>query len=396
MEMEKKILGAALADRSAYNKLITYGSEEDLSEQGKLIWKEVEGYYELDTEADTIDKDIIISRLVEKYPKHSELFTTIVSSIEKVSVPNILEDALRMKEYNLKDKLSAAFASGTGEQIESLLEDYRAIRKADGELNNKVEVYNNVDICELLKATDSSHRIKVLPMSLNRALRGGVLRKHHIVIFAPTEMGKSLLTLNMVHGFLKQNLRVLYCGNEDPAEDMLIRLAARVGDVSLHDLDKYPDKVKSFLKARNWDNFYFVELAPGTPQEIEACVEEYKPDILIVDQIRNLEMGEKHNFVRTLEAAAQFMRRIGKQYNLVSISLTQAADSATGKNLLSRGDIDNSNVGIPGTADLMIGLGANQDTENSGYRWLSLVKNKVSGNKEPIQVKINILRTKVE
>jgi len=395
VEMERKVLGAALADRGAYNKLTTYGSEGDLSEQGKLIWNELEHYYIIDPDTHSADKTILISRLSEKYPKHKELFTTIIEGLEKVSVPNILEDALAMKEYNVKDKLSAAFASGSTEQIEQLLEQYRTIRKADGELNNKVEVYNNVDIEDLLRVTDSANRIKLLPKKLNEALRGGVLRKHHIVIFAPTEMGKSLLTLNMVHGFLRQDLKVVYCGNEDPAEDMLIRLAARVGDVSIHDMNKYPEKVKNFLKSRNWDNFYFVELAPGTPQEIEACVDEYKPDVLIVDQIRNLEMGEK-NFVRTLEAAAQFMRRMGKQYNMVTISLTQAADSATGKNFLARGDIDNSNVGIPGTADLMIGLGADNDTEAAGFRWLSLVKNKVSGNKEPIQVKVNILRTKVE
>jgi len=90
------------------------------------------------------------------------------------------------------------------------------------------------------------------------------------------------------------------------------------------------------------------------------------------------------------------MRKVGKKYNLVPISITQAGDSATGKSYLSRGDIDFSNVGIPGTADLLLGIGATEEMERGGERMISFVKNKISGNKIPLKVWFNQYLTRVE
>lgn len=395
MQSERIILSAILSDRQAFNKLTTYGAKDDLTDKSKLIWDEVQSYYDLDQECANVDKTIIKQRLARKFPKHKDLFSSVIDSLEPVSIPNIMEEAIKLKEENVRDRLSAAFASGTAEQIEQLLEEYRAITKAGAEAQHRVEVMNNISIRSIVEESSSANRIKLIPDIINKQLNGGVLRKHHIVIFAPTDMGKTLFLLNLVYGFLKQDLRVLYVGNEDPANDIIRRMSSRLSGININHLEKYIDKVESILAHRNWKNFFLAEVVAGNSQEIEACVEEYKPDILIVDQIRNLDMGEK-NFVRTLESAAQMMRRLGKKYNLVPISVTQAADSATGKNFLARGDIDNSNVGIPGTADLMIGIGADQNTEAEGYRWLSFVKNKVGGIKEPIKVKFDPLKTKVE
>ena len=82
------------------------------------------------------------------------------------------------------------------------------------------------------------------------------------------------------------------------------------------------------------------------------------------------------------------MRNFGKKYNMAAISIAQAADSATGKAILTRGDIDNSNVGIPGTADVLLGIGATEEQELAGIRVFSFVKNKL-GDKRPIQVMFN-------
>lgn len=395
MEYEKKILGAILASSDAYNKLATYGTFDDLSEQGRIIWNAVGEYYSVDPLADGVDPVIVADRLGEKHPKHKDLFSAILTSIEKVSVPNILVDAAAFREKSVKERLAAACASGSRDQIDKLIEEYNAVRAAESEATSSLAVYNNVGVKSLIEKNSSKNKIKILPKALNEVLRGGVLRKHHLVIFAPTDMGKSLFALNLVAGFLMQDLVVNYWGNEDPAESMLLRAAARVSGTSIFQVEKLEDKVQEFLDSRNWSNFYFFESDSGTPSEIEASIEETRPDVLIVDQIRNLNMGEK-NFVRTLESAAQMMRRLGKKYDLVPISLTQASDSATGKNFLTRGDIDNSNVGIPGTADLMVGIGADAETEAEGYRWLSLVKNKVSATKDPLKVKFDPLRVRVD
>jgi hypothetical protein len=66
----------------------------------------------------------------------------------------------------------------------------------------------------------------------------------------------------------------------------------------------------------------------------------------------------------------------------VVVSVTQAGDSADRKNVLDIGDVDFSNTGIPAQADVMIGLGANDQLKQRGEICISLPKNKVSGRHE--------------
>ncbi len=74
------------------------------------------------------------------------------------------------------------------------------------------------------------------------------------------------------------------------------------------------------------------------------------------------------------------MRRMAKQYNLLAISVTQAADIAEGRLVLSRQHVADSKIGWAASLDLMIGLGTNEDYRQAGRTMISLMgKNKISG-----------------
>ncbi len=98
----------------------------------------------------------------------------------------------------------------------------------------------------------------------------------------------------------------------------------------------------------------------------------------------------------SLEVAAKSARRLAKRNRLLVVSVTQAADSATGRVVLGRGDVHNSNVGIPGQVDLMLGVGADEQMEQRGLRELTLVKNKISGCRDHFTVKVNPILSRVE
>ena len=98
---------------------------------------------------------------------------------------------------------------------------------------------------------------------------------------------------------------------------------------------------------------------------------------------------------QALEKAATEARNLARRRNIPVVSVTQAGDSASGRAILDRGDIDSSNVGIPGQADLMIGIGATGEMENQNMRTLSFPKNKLSGKHTPISVAIDPLLSKV-
>ncbi len=73
---------------------------------------------------------------------------------------------------------------------------------------------------------------------------------------------------------------------------------------------------------------------------------------------------------------------------MLTLSVTQAGDSASGKLVLETGDVDFSNVGIPAQADVMVGIGFDATFEAEGLRNISLPKNKISGRHENFPVRI--------
>lgn len=385
--MENKILNAACWDRSAYDKIVLFRASDSISDKGKIVLKAIGDYYRADPNANKIDKQILEERLTRDFPKHSDLFKAIVNSFEEVSVPNIISEIIALKKVALKERLAAACTAGDkDDEIDKLYRELETIRLKENH-SVSADIYRATSATEVVEQTTGQNLIKILPKEVNAALGGGVLRKHHIVIFARPDVGKTAFCINLVEGFLRQNLVVLYIGNEDPVHHILKRTMSRITQMPQKQIDAFPEKANALLAKRNWDNFIFAEMYPGSPSEIRELVEEYSPDILFVDQARNLDMRE-NNRVLQLESACKFVRDISKKHNMVGVSVVQAGDSAENKLILGMGDVDFSNTGIPATADLMLGLGCNQDYEQNGHRMISFPKNKINGNKEPVRVPI--------
>lgn len=393
--MEAAILLAAIKSREAFDELLVANIYPDLSDLGKIVWKEIKEFYGTDASAEHVDRIVLESAIGRKYEKHADRIKDFINMEEEVSPNNVVKEIFEVKLDAIRHKMSQALVAQKDDEYIKLREEYDALKR--GELateDKKSEVVIGRSLQDILEVNSPKNKIKLLPRSLNEATEGGVVRGTHIVIFAPTEMGKSLFCLNMAYGFLRQGLRVMYGCNEDPADTMLQRMLYRLSGRTRAEIDANPKEAEELAMQNGYGNFIYVDLQPGTQMELKELIEEYKPDVLLVDQIRNLDMKES-NKVLSLEAAATMMRNFAKYYGLVGISITQAADSATGKVMLTRGDIDFSNIGIPGTADLMIGIGADSEMEMRGQRMLSLVKNKVSGDHEPLRVNFDHKLTKV-
>jgi archaellum biogenesis ATPase FlaH len=393
--MERQILEAAISGRAHFEELERHEIKGTLSDQGEVLWEAIADYYQKDKDAESVDKALLNIALERKHAKHADIFKTIIDGFKETSAANLLHEIRLHKIEAVRLELASALASAKQGKVDELIDKYqKLVNTAEGESDSS-DVLIAPDLGSIMEERSAEHRLKILPEALTRCLEGGPLRGHHIVLFAVTDMGKTLFTINMVRGFIEAGLKVLYVGNEDPVSDLIERFL-----VSLTGRDKFAvrknwRKAQEYAEKKGWRNLVWAELSPGTLPEIRRLIEEHRPDVLVVDQIRNLDTGDK-NFVRVLEVAAQGMRNFAKKYNLLSVSITQAGDSANGKSILTRGDIDNSNVGIPGTADLMLGIGASVDDEYNGIRVLSFPKNKISGNKQPLQVVFNTTTMRVE
>jgi hypothetical protein len=133
-------------------------------------------------------------------------------------------------------------------------------------LEHIINVYNPDDL------------IKVWPTPLNNRLDGGLLPGHHLVVFARPEMGKTMFTVNATAGFLRQGKKVLYVGNEEPLEDIAMRIICRLTNkTKLEVMDDPASAYKQALEV-GYRNAILARLWPGTVREIEKLLVDHEPD----------------------------------------------------------------------------------------------------------------------
>jgi archaellum biogenesis ATPase FlaH len=391
---ERKILSAFVKSKESYLEGKELLDRSQFDSITLHLIDLVGEYYAADPQATYADVEIIADRFARQQPseKLANTVKSILTQLPEVSGNNIRKELREIKAYNLGLKLSTAFAKGqSGPETSALIRDYLNLTEGIQEDGSSDEEPVEFTVESLVrKSFQKDGLIKLLPKSLTEHLDGGCRPGHHILVFAPTEMGKTLVVINMVAGFTLQGYKTLYVGNEDPVADLQMRYITRLVGRPKVDILKYPDRAQAVLDKRNYKNVIFAPLAPGNFAKIRSLCEKFKPHVVVLDQLRNIDV-QSENRTQALEKAATEARNLAKSLDVLVISVSQAADSASGKRILSRGDVDSSNIGIPGQMDVMIGLGADEDDEKQGRRWFSFPKNKISGNHDPIMIQINPL-----
>lgn len=393
---ERNLLGAAIADRIAFERVAPHITDGDLTDQGRIIMDHLTEFYDRDAGAQHCDSALLARDVARglSNPKHKAAFTGLIEDItaEQHSPANVVHDFIAVKREAVGHRLASMLAAGRDPgDVRPLIGEYEDWCQASDidEVGDEEAVMVGASVTDLVRTSYTDEAlIKVWPPALNDKLDGGCLPGHHIVVFARPEMGKTMFLVNAMAGFLAQDRRVLYIGNEDPISDIVLRVVGRLTGMTKHEIMDDPDLADTEARRVGYENLILAGLAPGSPREIERLILEYKPQVLLIDQLRNLNVGEEH-FVQKLEKAATAARNLGKKHDLLVISVTQAGDSASGKAVLDMGDIDSSNTGIPAQADVMVGIGATREDEAMGRRVLSLCKNKRSGKHDCIPVNVD-------
>jgi len=396
---ERKILAAFVKDRKSYEESKEILDRSDFDSITLHLIDLVGEYYATDSQATNVDVEILADRFARQSqsPKLEDTVKSILSSLPDVSGGNVLREIREVKAYRIGLKLANSFAKGeTGSEVQKLIRSYMELTEHSA-LNDKQDDEEPEDFTVeslVRKSFNTDGLIKLLPKQLTEHLDGGVRPGHHILVFAPTEMGKTLVVINMVAGFTMQGLRTLYVGNEDPVADLQMRYITRLTNLDKRQVLSDPAEAQRRLDKRNYKNVIFAPLAPGNFRKIRSLVDKFKPQVVVLDQLRNIDV-DSENRTQALEKAATEARNLAKSMGVVVISVSQAADSASGKRVLNRGDVDSSNIGIPGQMDVMIGIGADDEMEKMGMRMLSFPKNKISGRHNPLEIIVQPALSKV-
>lgn len=392
--MEKHILSVMLSSRESFFLISSYINPKVYSREFQILLGFIKAYYGRDDRAMQVDRAVLAEQISSETqnPKHTERFLGIIDEALQfdTSASNVRQVILGAKKNELASELAMAIANG--KEHEQLAEDYRNILRYTSleELTDKgVDVYDMSHIDALMAhEIDPSTRLMVYPLSLNERLEGGLRGSDHLTLFARPEMGKTAIILTMACGFARQGRKGIVFNNEERIERLYMRALSCCTGMTAAEIRANPQAAKDIADQMGFANITFIALSPGTLRQIEEFVEKHGAEWFIVDQLRNLEVKSESR-TNQLEAAATGIRNIGKKHNAVAVSVTQAGDSAEGKAVLTMGDVDYSNTGIPAQCDVLMGLGGTPEQVNANIRVLSLSKNKISGRHEDFPVRLN-------
>lgn len=359
-----------------------------------LLFDFIDEYYSRDTGVSKVERILIQEQIANSTnnEKHAARFLGILDEAwaTDTSDKNVTDIVLDMRKRELAEELAVAITNN--KPHEELLATYTDTLKAttlDEAVDQGLDVYDSdEDMDDLLaSAKERPGLLKLYPAALNDRLDGGLGPSDHVTLYALPEMGKTASILTMAVGFARQGARGIVFNNEESIDRLRLRALSCCTGMSLGEIRNNPEAAKDIARENGYHNIIFVSMSPGSLQQIDRLVEKYEAKWFIVDQLRNLSM-KAENRTNQLEAAAQGIRTIAKRHGAIAISVTQAADSATGKSVLEMGDVDSSNVGIPGACDVLLGIGANDEQKDHDIRVMSLSKNKIGGDHSSFPVKL--------
>jgi archaellum biogenesis ATPase FlaH len=394
MNREERLLSAILQNREAYNTLAPLVKEGVFSRHVQLVWDTVDTYYQADAEAKAVSRDTILDIITLNHPKHEQHFTHLLAGLERASVPNTVAEYSELHRQKIEAEIAEAVLNGDKKDVIDKLIEKRELCEIH-EKTDEDSTLINASLKDALTIVAPENVIRVSPRALAQRLDGGLLRATQSVIYAVTEVGKSLLSIEITCGLLRDGRTVVYCGNEDPARSMLMRIYSNLSSMTKKEMIESPAEAERSAQEQGFSNLVFLNLSPGTVPEIRRAVERYKPDVLIVDQMANLDSGNSLTKVEKNEYLATQFRNIAKKYDVATIMVHQAGDSAHNKPILDKNDLYFSNTGVQGQMDVMIGLGMTQDMERDNKRMITLTKNKISADHSSFPITVDPLTSSV-
>jgi KaiC/GvpD/RAD55 family RecA-like ATPase len=397
--VERKIISACLQHRGAYEELLSTGEEgQNFSDQGKIVFDEIMKFYDRDPDAKSVDREILLRNLKRRLSneKQYDRFQALVEGLEEVSVANVVSDYIAMRKHDTAMELAQALLSGKDQEAADLMEKWHEFDEGLAINEAEEEVYEGLSMDDIMKSRDPANLIRIYPKVLNDLLDGGAMRGDHILISGRVEEGKSLMSINISMGCIMDGHKVLYIGNEDSPMRLRPRFVARLTEMTKNDQVQDPARAEALLKEKGADRFTFAAIPEGTFAQIEGLIRTYRPDVLVVDQVRNINVGIEEGS-KQLEKVAKGMRKLIKKYNVLGISVTQSNNDEARVNKVICGmeDIDSSKVGLPAQADLILMMGSNERMRDQGLRMINIPKNKISGIHSHFTVQFNPLLSKV-
>lgn len=263
-------------------------------------------------------------------------------------------------------------------------------------LNRDINIVTG-SIEEMLAATDQQLKWKIHMTTVADVLEG-IGPATFTTVNGRPNAGKTSFVASLIAqpgGFLDQQARVLYIGNEEKAVRTRLRMACCYSGFRREHLlqDNNLKKAKEeFAKVEPY--LTVLDMAGFSIEELQNFLKANKKsfDIMVIDQLDKLTInGDYAHESDRIRKLYTNTREMLKRYDLAGIGVGQASVDAENKEVFGFDCLENSKTGKGAEVDVCICLGFRRDDEGRipDHRTVNFAKNKLTGNESYATVSVD-------
>jgi replicative DNA helicase len=381
-------------NKELFNKYSRIISLEYYKQNNNTLFKIFLALFELHKASeDDITLDALALQVYTMYPRlKDEEKVLIEATLEQVSTADVDENlALAYLEKHNQQALSTEIAIkaldvSQGRAEFSVLHDLINTAEINVEGSGD-DLFVSTDLEVLVNSEQGEEGLRWRLDTLNKMV--GSLRKGDFgFVFARPETGKTTFLASEVMYMAQQANEkglgpVLWCNNEEGKNKVMLRCYQGVFGISTQELYTNMIHYKEEFERLIGDKFKFYDNAALNKKDIDKIVKDLNPSLIVFDQIDKIYGFDGDRYDLKMKSIYIWARELAKAYCPV-IGICQAGGTAEGKKYLSMTDVDSSHTAKQAECDLMIGIGATHNDGDEYTRYLSICKNKLTGDADTI------------
>ena len=377
--------------RDAYFRIKSRVPNEALDPQTVALLDDFGVYFKRLPDASVIDTAAFLPIFRAQHPKlntdQSRAYEGIIASLaQDVDEAERSAIMLGMLELRMGTDLANVLHKWDSGDVPNIHEAIRSISDSfEKDADVKVLDYIQVDIDSLLdqRADDNgiSPRLECLQRCM-RDLRGGDFG----IIGGRPDRGKTTLIASEVTYMAPQlpaDKTVLWLNNEGKGETIYLRLIQAALGMKLSEITALRDSGGSVSEAYaavvgDLHRIRIVDIHGLDTYAVENLIRANNPGIVVYDMIDKIRgFGEAARTDLGLEMMYDWARELGVKYDLIGLATSQISNEGDGLQFPTLGMLKDSKTGKQGACDFIIMVGASNDPNLAGLRYIGMPKNKL-------------------
>ena len=291
-----------------------------------------------------------------------------------------------MLELRLGTELANVLAKWDEGEVPNIHSEINAIATSfENDADIKVLDYIKVDVNTLL---DSRHEDKGISWRLdclNESMRN-LLGGDFGIIAGRPDKGKTTFIASEVTHMAKQlpkGRNVVWLNNEGKGESIYLRLIQAALGLTMSQMRALRDSGKSLADeyakvVGDLHRIRIVDIHGLDTYAVENIIRKNDAGIVIYDMIDKIKgFGDASRTDLGLEAMYDWARELGVKYDMIGMATSQISNEGDGLQYPTLGMLKDSKTGKQGACDFQLMIGASNDPNLGGLRYIGLPKNKL-------------------